>query len=191
MRLNWPAGRTRNGRKRTICGNRTSGRLPGIDIRRPHPPAANAGAVLALIDAEPEAAPPSRAPGNRPGHRLASRPQAHRPVRQSPAPTSISPRVTPTHCTSGPRPRRTYFFYQDTAQPAKPRTQPCGTTVCPTASPCSRSTCPGSGPCGPEQRPKGAYLSLPNDLPDEEKPGWLRRAHDHVTRLLPKAKRPR
>lgn len=53
------------------------------------------------------------------------------------------------------------------------------------------SDLPGSGPFGPEERPMGGYLSLPTDLPDGEKTGWLRRAHDHVTRLPPKAKKPR
>lgn len=50
---------------------------------------------------------------------------------------------------------------------------------------------PGSGPFGPKQRPMGGYLSLPDDLPDEDKTRWLRRAHDHVTKLPPKAKKPR
>ena len=50
---------------------------------------------------------------------------------------------------------------------------------------------PGSGPFGPEQRPMGGYLSIPDDLPDDEKTVWLRRAHDHVMKLPPKAKKPR
>lgn len=47
---------------------------------------------------------------------------------------------------------------------------------------------PRSGPFGPDQRPMGGYLSLPDDLPDEEKMVWLWRAHDHVTKLPPRAK---
>jgi TfoX/Sxy family transcriptional regulator of competence genes len=50
---------------------------------------------------------------------------------------------------------------------------------------------PGSGPFGPSERPMSGYLSLPVDLPDEQKKVWLRRAHDHVMTLPPKLKKPR
>ena len=46
---------------------------------------------------------------------------------------------------------------------------------------------PGSGPFGPEERPMGGYLSLPEGLDDAEKTSWMLRARDHVAALPPKA----
>ena len=50
---------------------------------------------------------------------------------------------------------------------------------------------PGSGPFGPEERPMGGYLSLPQDLSDEEQTVWVDRARDHVAMLPPKVKKPK
>ena len=51
---------------------------------------------------------------------------------------------------------------------------------------------PGSGPFGPEERPMGGYLSLPQDLSDDEQASaWVDRARDHVATLPPKVKKPK
>ena len=48
---------------------------------------------------------------------------------------------------------------------------------------------PGSGPFGPEGRPMGGYVSLPDTLPAEEAEAWVDRAREHVAALPPKQKR--
>lgn len=48
------------------------------------------------------------------------------------------------------------------------------------------STLPGSGPFGPEERPMGGYLSLPEQMPDEDAATWVDRARDHVSTFPPK-----
>ncbi len=51
----------------------------------------------------------------------------------------------------------------------------------------------GSGPFGPSERPMGGYLSLPpgwHYSPDMAAE-WVRRAHEYVRALPPKAKKPR
>jgi TfoX/Sxy family transcriptional regulator of competence genes len=50
---------------------------------------------------------------------------------------------------------------------------------------------PGTGPFGPAERPMGGYLSLPANLPDEEKAAWTDRARDHIATLPPKVKKPK
>lgn len=50
---------------------------------------------------------------------------------------------------------------------------------------------PGSGPFGPEERPMGGYLSLPQDLSDDEQTAWVDRAREHVAALPPKVKKPK
>jgi TfoX/Sxy family transcriptional regulator of competence genes len=50
---------------------------------------------------------------------------------------------------------------------------------------------PGSGPFGPEGRPMGGYLSLPDNLSDEEMTAWTDRAREYVATLPPKAKKPK
>jgi len=48
---------------------------------------------------------------------------------------------------------------------------------------------PGSGPFGPAERPMKGWLSLPAELPDEQKTAWTDRARDHIATLPPKAKK--
>ncbi|HEY7720147.1 MAG TPA: TfoX/Sxy family protein [Pedococcus sp.] len=48
---------------------------------------------------------------------------------------------------------------------------------------------PGSGPFGPEERPMGGYLSLPQDLSDAEQTAWVDRAREHVATLPPKVRK--
>ena len=50
---------------------------------------------------------------------------------------------------------------------------------------------PGTGPFGPPERPMNGWLSLPADLPDEDKSGWTDRARDHIATLPPKLKKPK
>ena len=50
------------------------------------------------------------------------------------------------------------------------------------------SALPGSGPFGPEERPMGGYLSLPEQMPDEDAAAWVDRARDHVSTFPPKRK---
>ena len=49
----------------------------------------------------------------------------------------------------------------------------------------------GSGPCGPEERPMGGYLSMPESFSDDEARAWMERAHEHVATFPPKAKKPK
>ena len=49
---------------------------------------------------------------------------------------------------------------------------------------------PGSGPFGPAERPMKGWLSLPREMADEDKSGWLDRARDHITTLPPKVRKP-
>jgi TfoX N-terminal domain len=53
------------------------------------------------------------------------------------------------------------------------------------------SALPGSGPFGPPQKPMGGYLALPPDSTDEQARAWIKRAHDYVATLPPKAQKPR
>ena len=48
------------------------------------------------------------------------------------------------------------------------------------------SALPGSGPFGPEERPMGGYLSLPDEMADDEAAAWVARARDHVASYPPK-----
>ncbi len=50
---------------------------------------------------------------------------------------------------------------------------------------------PGSGPFGPEERPMGGYLALPERMPDGEATAWVDRARDHVATFPPKRRRAR
>jgi hypothetical protein len=50
---------------------------------------------------------------------------------------------------------------------------------------------PGTGPFGPAERPMNGWLSLPGDLPDEDKSTWTDRARDHIATLPPKLRKPR
>ena len=70
-------------------------------------------AIGAARSSRNEAAPPSQAPRNRPGHRLASRPQAHRPV--SAVAGAYLDFATCDSITLHQRTATTqvYFFYQD------------------------------------------------------------------------------
>ena len=47
----------------------------------------------------------------------------------------------------------------------------------------------GSGPFGPEERPMGGYLSLPERFSDDEARVWMERARDYVATLPPKARK--
>jgi TfoX/Sxy family transcriptional regulator of competence genes len=49
----------------------------------------------------------------------------------------------------------------------------------------------GSGPFGPEERPMGGYLALPESFSDEEAASWLERARDHVATFPAKVKKPK
>jgi TfoX/Sxy family transcriptional regulator of competence genes len=49
----------------------------------------------------------------------------------------------------------------------------------------------GSGPFGPEERPMGGYLSMPESFSEEQARGWMERAREHVATLPPKAKKPK
>ena len=51
----------------------------------------------------------------------------------------------------------------------------------------------GSGPFGPEERPMGGYLSLPQTwrAQPELAAGWVTKALAHVSTLPPKVKKPR
>jgi TfoX/Sxy family transcriptional regulator of competence genes len=43
-----------------------------------------------------------------------------------------------------------------------------------------------AGPFGPEERPMGGYLTLPNWLTAEQAASWVERAHTHVATMPPK-----
>ena len=49
----------------------------------------------------------------------------------------------------------------------------------------------GSGPFGPEERPMGGYLSMPESFSDDEASAWMERARDYVATLPPKEKKPK
>jgi TfoX/Sxy family transcriptional regulator of competence genes len=49
----------------------------------------------------------------------------------------------------------------------------------------------GSGPFGPEERPMGGYLSMPESFTGEQARSWMERAREHVATLPPKAKKPK
>jgi hypothetical protein len=48
---------------------------------------------------------------------------------------------------------------------------------------------PGSGPFGPEERPMGGWLSLPESMGEQEATEWVTRAHTHIATLPPKRKK--
>ncbi|WP_249424063.1 TfoX/Sxy family protein [Nocardioides coralli] len=50
------------------------------------------------------------------------------------------------------------------------------------------SAVPGTGPFGPEERPMGGYLSLPEGMADTDAVAWVDRARDHVATFPPKEK---
>ena len=49
----------------------------------------------------------------------------------------------------------------------------------------------GSGPFGPEERPMGVCLALPESFSDDEASAWMERARDYVATLPPKEKKPK
>jgi TfoX/Sxy family transcriptional regulator of competence genes len=49
----------------------------------------------------------------------------------------------------------------------------------------------GSGPFGPEERPMGGYLSMPESFSDDEARVWMERAKEYVATFLPKVKKPK
>lgn len=51
------------------------------------------------------------------------------------------------------------------------------------------SALPGTGPFGPEERPMGGYLSMPDNLSDTDAAAWVERARSYVSTLPPKVKK--
>jgi TfoX/Sxy family transcriptional regulator of competence genes len=49
----------------------------------------------------------------------------------------------------------------------------------------------GSGPFGPEERPMGGYVSLPDAFPHNEARAWVELALAHVATLPAKVKKPK
>jgi TfoX/Sxy family transcriptional regulator of competence genes len=49
----------------------------------------------------------------------------------------------------------------------------------------------GSGPFGPEERPMGGYLSMPESFSEDQARSWMERAREHVSTFPPKAKKPK
>ena len=49
----------------------------------------------------------------------------------------------------------------------------------------------GSGPFGPEERPMGGYLSMPESFTEAQARDWMERAREHVSTFPPKAKKPK
>jgi TfoX/Sxy family transcriptional regulator of competence genes len=49
----------------------------------------------------------------------------------------------------------------------------------------------GTGPFGPEERPMGGYLSMPESFSEDEARAWMERAREYVATLPPKEKKPR
>jgi TfoX/Sxy family transcriptional regulator of competence genes len=49
----------------------------------------------------------------------------------------------------------------------------------------------GSGPFGPEERPMGGYVSMPESFSEEQARDWMERAREHVATFPPKAKKPK
>jgi len=47
----------------------------------------------------------------------------------------------------------------------------------------------GTGPFGPAERPMNGWLSLPADMPDDDKSGWTDRAREHVATLPAKVRK--
>lgn len=47
----------------------------------------------------------------------------------------------------------------------------------------------GSGPFGPEERPMGGYVSMPDSFSQEQSKDWMGRARDYVATFPPKAKK--
>ena len=47
----------------------------------------------------------------------------------------------------------------------------------------------GSGPFGPEERPMGGYLTLPESFTEDEARSWMERARAHVATFPPKTKK--
>lgn len=47
----------------------------------------------------------------------------------------------------------------------------------------------GGGPFGPQERPMGGYLTIPDGLADDERARWVARALEHVATFPPKRKK--
>ena len=49
----------------------------------------------------------------------------------------------------------------------------------------------GTGPFGPEERPMGGYLAMPESFSDDEARAWMERSREYVATFPPKEKKPR
>lgn len=47
----------------------------------------------------------------------------------------------------------------------------------------------GGGPFGPEERPMGGFVTVPEGASEEESLAWVARARDHVSTFPPKVKK--